>query len=131
MNAHANVTTNGDLNNIHAARPNIEIKADLAYLHRSLAITESDDDIKIRRKYRPFLLGADVDDWVAKLELSTVMKMAEQDLERTGERLKVLVLFGSLRRRLVALLYICPLSVRRLHKMFTGARQILLSVGST
>jgi len=59
--------------------------------------------MEIRRKYRPFVADADMDDWVGKLELSTVMKMAEQDLGRTGERLKVLVLFGGLRRRLVAL----------------------------
>lgn len=94
----------GDLNNTNAARPTIEIRADPAYIRRSIAIADSDDDGEVRRKYRPFLLDAKTihEDWVSKLELATVTKMAEQDLKSTGERLKVLLLFGSLRRRLVS-----------------------------
>jgi len=95
----ANATSNGDLNNTGAARSSVRIEPDAAYLRHSLAISECDDEPKIRRKYRPFLLDPNMDDWVSKLELSTTMKMAEQDLMRSGDRLKVLVLFGSLRRR--------------------------------
>ena len=91
----------GDLNNTTAARPIVEIRAGPAYHRRSVAIAESDDDPEIRTKYRPFLLDSKTvnEDWVSELELSTVTKMAEQDLEATGKRLKVLMLFGSLRRR--------------------------------
>jgi arsenic resistance protein ArsH len=55
----------------------------------------------IRKAYRPFLLNPEVTstDWISKLELSTVAKLAEEDLQKSGERLKVLVLYGSLRER--------------------------------
>lgn len=67
---------------------------------RCLAITPDTDDADIRQKYRPFLLNDDAtDDWVNKLELATTLDMAEQNLRTTNERLKVLVLYGSLRRR--------------------------------
>lgn len=70
----------------------------------SLAIAQSEDDSEIRKRYRPFLLDRlDTEtvsrDWVSELELETAMEMSARDLERTGERLKVLVLFGSLRPR--------------------------------
>ncbi|GAB7342278.1 hypothetical protein MBLNU457_g0515t1 [Dothideomycetes sp. NU457] len=92
---------NGDLNNTLAARPTVHLDIDPAYISRSLAISEADDDPEIRRTYRPFLLAREVEesDWVSKLELSTAMKMAEEDLAQTGSRLKVLVLYGSLRER--------------------------------
>lgn len=92
---------NGDLNNTLAARPTVHLGVDPAYIGRSLAISEADDDPEIRSTYRPFLLGKEVEesDWVSKLELSTAMKMAEKDLKQTGSRLKVLVLYGSLRER--------------------------------
>ncbi|OJI88457.1 hypothetical protein ASPTUDRAFT_183383 [Aspergillus tubingensis CBS 134.48] len=66
----------------------------------SLAISESEDDANIRHKYRPFLLddGAS-DDWVNKLELTIAMEMAAQELRQSKNRLKVLVLYGSLRQR--------------------------------
>ena len=105
MSSHANgsaiAASTGDLNDTAAARPTVEIVPDSAYIHSSLAISESEDDRQIRESYRPFLRNARTSsqDWVDALELSTVMKMAEQDLENTGERLKVLVLFGSLRKR--------------------------------
>ncbi|KAJ9360446.1 hypothetical protein DTO027B9_1430 [Paecilomyces variotii] len=70
--------------------------------YRSLAISEKDDDRDIRQKYRPFILEGDSrteDCWVNDLELTTVLDMAEKDLRNTNQRLKVLVLYGSLRRR--------------------------------
>ena len=102
-------STNGDLNNTSAARQTVHIATDQAYLDRTLAIPESEDDPDVRRSYRPFLptvvspqeagTGRDGKDWVAELELSTTLKMAEQDLLSTGERVKILVLYGSLRAR--------------------------------
>lgn len=70
--------------------------------YRSLAISEKDDDRDIRQKYRPFILEGDSrteDCWVNDLELTTVLDMAEKDLRNTNQRLKVLVLYGSLRKR--------------------------------
>lgn len=66
---------------------------------RSLAIPETEDDADTRRKYRPFIRDSTPDDWVSGLELTRVSDMAENDLRVTNERLKVLVLYGSLRRR--------------------------------
>jgi len=68
---------------------------------KSIAISEAEDDAKIREQYRPFLLPENIasSDWVSKLELATVTKMAEADFEQTGERLKILMLYGSLRTR--------------------------------
>jgi hypothetical protein len=65
----------------------------------SLAIAEREDDIEIWQKYRPFILEDNtLEDWVSTLEL-TVMDMAAQELRKSNNRLKVLVLYGSLRRR--------------------------------
>lgn len=93
----------GDLNNTSAARPHISIDLDPEYEYRSLAIAESDDDPKIRKMFRPFLLDkkSNLVDWIEHLELATVIKFAMEDIQRTNERLKVLVLFGSLRQRFV------------------------------
>lgn len=68
-----------------------------------LAISEAEDDPEIRAKYRPFLLDAEVEasDWISQLELETAIAMAEENLARTKSRLKVLVLYGSLRKRYV------------------------------
>ena len=73
-----------------------------AGFNNSLAIEERDDDPAIRERYRPFLLENKDNkaDWVDDLELDTVTAMAAEDMQRTGERLKVLVLYGSLRSRL-------------------------------
>lgn len=92
---------NGDLNNTSAAREVKHIDVDPEYSYRSLALSETDDDEMIRKAYRPFLLNPEVTstDWISKLELSTVAKLAEEDLQKSGERLKVLVLYGSLRER--------------------------------
>ncbi|KAF2489087.1 arsenical resistance protein ArsH [Lophium mytilinum] len=91
----------GDLNNTGAARAVVELEPELSYLATTLAIPASEDSPEIRSTYRPFLLSPEVaeSDWVSKLELSTVLKIGEEDLKKTRERLKVLVLFGSLRSR--------------------------------
>lgn len=78
-----------------------------APLHRtlstssSLGISSKEDDTEIRSKYRPFLLDEETakHDWVSKLELDTVSSIASTDFLNTGSRLKVLVLYGSLRKR--------------------------------
>lgn len=69
--------------------------------HRSLALSSSEDDSSIRQKYRPFILGENAaeEDWVNNLELTTALHMAENNLQTTNERLRVLVIYGSLRRR--------------------------------
>ncbi|KAI2910061.1 hypothetical protein CBS63078_4193 [Aspergillus niger] len=66
----------------------------------SLAIPESEDNADIRQRYRPFLLADDAaEDWVNRLELTAAMEMAAQELRNSNKRIKVLVLYGSLRRR--------------------------------
>lgn len=93
---------NGDLNNTSAERARPETAIDPAYQHLSLAISPSDDDAEIRKAYRPFILeGEDAKpDWVAQLELSTVLKMVDtQVLKQEDDRLRVLVLYGSMRQR--------------------------------
>jgi hypothetical protein len=68
---------------------------------RSLQITESQDDAAVRSKYRPFLLDERVaqSDWISKLELDTVEDMVQADLATNGDRIRVLVIYGSLRAR--------------------------------
>jgi arsenic resistance protein ArsH len=93
---------NGDLNNTAAERARAQIAVDPAYQGRSLAIPASQDDPVIRKSYRPFLLDEEkaTNDWISQLELSTALKMAEPlTLNDGGERLKVLVLHGSMRER--------------------------------
>lgn len=101
------VITNGDLNNVSSMRvATLETKIDKEYLNRSLAITEVEDEAEIREKYRPFLLSQDVSksDWISKLELSTVLKMSDEHTRISEQaRLKVLVLYGSMRNRYVLL----------------------------
>ncbi|GAB7332421.1 hypothetical protein MBLNU13_g04230t1 [Cladosporium sp. NU13] len=91
----------GDLNNVASMRQTQEILGNPDFAYRSLAIPVEEDEVGIRANYRPFLLDPVVaeDDWVAKLELATVTEMAQRDLIKTGSRLKVLVLYGSLRQR--------------------------------
>ena len=96
------INSSGDLNNTQAARAFVELESDLTYLGRTLAIPSSEDAKDIRGAYRPFILDDEVSssDWVAKLELGTAMMMVEEELRSTGgDRLKVLVLFGSMRNR--------------------------------
>jgi len=66
-----------------------------------LAISAAEDDPEIRSKYRPFLLDPEVEatDWISQLELDTAISISQADIEKTGSRLKVLVLYGSLRKR--------------------------------
>jgi arsenic resistance protein ArsH len=101
-NLTAEVNLMGDLNNTQAAREHLEIKPESSFIGRTLAISSSEDTPEIRDTYRPFLVNDEVasSDWISKLELGTVMKLMVEDLKRTGgDRLKVLVLVGSLRRR--------------------------------
>jgi hypothetical protein len=100
--AKASVATSlGDLNNTSSMRITAKPARDSAYAYRSLAIPPTADELKVRQRYRPFLLDEETQatDWVSRLELATVTKMAREDLERTGERLRVLVLYGSMRKR--------------------------------
>ena len=93
---------NGDLNNTEVLRRTAAIVPDPAWACQSLAIPEEDDNLVVRSTYRPFLLDETVErnDWISTLELSTVLQMVDWDLaESGGERIKVLVLFGSLRSR--------------------------------
>ena len=93
---------NGDLNNTEVLRKTKVFLPDHAYTGRSLAISQDEDDAAVRSNYRPFLQRQVVteSDWVSQLEPSPVLKMVEADLEQSGgDRLKVLVLYGSLRSR--------------------------------
>lgn len=92
----------GDLNNSYASRAAVELSVDPAYSYQSFAIQANEDDVDIRDRYRPFLLPDQLaaDDWVAKLELSTGLKMMETEiLGKKLDRLRILVLYGSLRTR--------------------------------
>lgn len=94
----------GDLNNTHAARDAADLGIDPAYARLTLAIPAPDDDKSIRDRYRPFLISesafGDTADWVAQLELSTTLKMVETKILAEGlGRLRILVLYGSLRSR--------------------------------
>lgn len=96
------MSSTGDLNNTAAERARKELEVDPAYQNRSFAISQAKDDAEVRRRYRPFLLDEEVEksDWVSQLELSTVLKMVEDQVIANGqERLKVLVLHGSMRNR--------------------------------
>ena len=102
ITAGSTMHVNGDLNNTAVLRKTVELAPDPAYASRSLAIPRTEDDARLRVEYRPFLLDEKIaeNDWVARLELSTVLKMVEKDLHATGsDRLKVLVLYGSMRAR--------------------------------
>ncbi|KAK2038784.1 arsenate resistance ArsH [Colletotrichum somersetense] len=99
----------GDINNVHAGRHADGPDVDPAYDGRSLATRAPDDDESVRTRYRPFLVpesstGDDdacaAADWVAQLELSTTLKMVETEILAPGlDRLRILVLYGSLRSR--------------------------------
>ncbi|KAJ9130441.1 NADPH-dependent FMN reductase ArsH [Pleurostoma richardsiae] len=92
----------GDLNNLHAARASAGLAVDPAYASRTSAIAEDEDEPAIRECYRPFLLPdhSPTDDWVEQLELSTALKMVKSEiLDRKQDRLRILVLYGSLRNR--------------------------------
>jgi arsenic resistance protein ArsH len=93
---------NGDLNNTAAMRIQREIETDATYHGRSFAIPSSEDVSSIQEQYRPFLLddATTENDWIAKLELNTTLKLVDSEILKKGkDRLKVLVLYGSLRER--------------------------------
>lgn len=93
---------NGDLNNTAAERARREHDVDPAYCKRSFAVPQIQDDPEVRKRYRPFLLDEETseNDWVSQLELSTALKMVESQVLKGGqERLRVLVLYGSMRNR--------------------------------
>ncbi|KAL6861955.1 hypothetical protein J3F83DRAFT_716776 [Trichoderma novae-zelandiae] len=87
----------GDLNNTHAARVTAPLKVDSEYENKSFAISVDEDEAHIRKQYRPFLLPeTEKDDWVAKLELATTLKMVEPEiLDKKQPRLRLLVNGGS------------------------------------
>ncbi|KAK4101129.1 arsenate resistance ArsH [Parathielavia hyrcaniae] len=92
----------GDLNNTLAVREHLRSVVDPEYRFRSFAVTALDDDPAVRQRYRPFLLDDEIStsDWIAKLELATAAKMVETEILSQGkDRLRVLVLYGSLRTR--------------------------------
>lgn len=72
----------------------------------TLAIPAHEDDAEVRAKYRPYLLDNEgtASDWVSQLDLDAALQLARQNLEETGSRLKVLVLYGSLRKRYAIML---------------------------
>lgn len=103
---HASTTMNGhgDLNNSFASRPRVELVPEPGYTRQSFAISTENDDPDVRKRYRPFLLDEthQAVDWVAELELSTTLKLVESKIINPGQdRLRILVLYGSMRSRLV------------------------------
>ena len=94
-------SSNGDLNNTSAMRFVELPPRDPHFAYQPLALPLSEDDAEIRARYRPFLLPDEIQrtDWISRLELATVTKMAYTDTLSTKSRLKVLVLYGSLRKR--------------------------------
>ncbi|KAK3177468.1 hypothetical protein K4F52_009759 [Lecanicillium sp. MT-2017a] len=90
----------GDLNNAAAARPAPDTKINPAYRHTSFAIEAHEDDSTVRGQYRPFLLPDRLaaEDWVARLEMSTALQMVQSEIiDRKLDRLRILILYGSLR----------------------------------
>ncbi|KAJ5503991.1 Arsenate resistance ArsH [Penicillium fimorum] len=76
----------------------VNTQSDVSY--RSLVLPLGEDTPGTRQKYRPFILDDNTpEDWVNKLDLATAADMAEENLRVTNQRLKVLVLYGSLRKR--------------------------------
>lgn len=51
--------------------------------------------------HKPFLMDnqTTASDWISELELDTTEEMARQDMLRTAQPLRILVLYGSLRKR--------------------------------
>lgn len=94
----------GDLNNSDAARPRVDLIPNPAYGGRSFAISKQADEPGIRERHRPFLNEVyEDDDWVAQLELSTMLQMVESEIINRGQpRLRILVLYGSMRNRCVS-----------------------------
>lgn len=94
---------NGDLNNTSVMRVIQPVVVDEAFTFKSLAIRESEDDAHVRKIYRPFLLDENItnSDWISRLDLAKATEMSHQAIQETGERLRILVLYGSQRARYV------------------------------
>ncbi|KAK0822771.1 hypothetical protein LTR73_009051 [Friedmanniomyces endolithicus] len=95
------------------------LPCDAARELRTLAVSQAAGESVIRAEYRPFLLCDEIvrNDWVSRLEIGTVSKLAKADLFRTGnERLRVLALIDSLRARTFSslLAYECARILSRL-----------------
>ena len=90
--------SNGDLDNTDAIRASKRIDIDQAFNCCCLAAGPDVDDKEVQERYRPFILDTAVEstDWISHLELSTATKLVLENLLRTGEPLRVLVLYGSL-----------------------------------
>jgi len=108
----------------------VETFSHQTHIPKTLAISPEDDDPVLRAKYRPFLLREDIasNDWISNLELSTVLQLSHSDLQRTstpetpeGSRLRILLLYGSLRPRSYSklLAYECA---RILHRLGADVR---------
>lgn len=93
--------SDGDLNNKGALRASKVVEVDPVFAHCTLAPTAEVDDREVRDRHRPFILDPAIEtsDWVSRLELATVTKLASENLLRTGDALRVLVLYGSMRSR--------------------------------
>jgi arsenic resistance protein ArsH len=94
----------GDLNNTEVMRETNFLVPDPAYDGKTLATSEQEDDAEVRSKYRPFITSPEVtnSDWISQSELSTTLKLSEADMAKNkGDRLKILVLYGSLRESFV------------------------------
>jgi hypothetical protein len=67
----------------------------------TLVFAMSPEDADMNDKYRPFLLDVKTmkTDWISQLELDTVISMVRDDLSRTGKRVRILILYGSLTKR--------------------------------
>ena len=80
----------------------VPLEVDPTCYHRTFDIPAHEDDSSVRAGYRPFILGEDVSktDWIASLELDAAMDMVQSQIFDAGrERLKILVLHGSMRER--------------------------------
>ncbi|SCN82038.1 related to arsenic resistance protein ArsH [Fusarium fujikuroi] len=101
MNGH------GDLNNSHAGRTTVEPIPDPGYAYHSLAIDPSEDVSEVREKYRPFILD---DKWLRR-----------GILDKGLDRLRILVLYGSLRSRSYSRLLAFE-AARTLHRLGCDVR---------
>ena len=65
------------------------------------ATSEVEMEADCDARYRPFLLEETTKstDWISELELDTAVEMTRQNIRATGQPLRVLVLYGSLRKR--------------------------------
>lgn len=97
------MSSTGDLNNTSAMRAHVNLEPDPAYEGASFSLQGGENESEIRRSYRPFILEDKIatSDWISKLELSTAFKTVEQSIRSGEERLRVLVLYGSLRQRFI------------------------------